>query len=78
MGYIAQNHLGEHWSRPDDEAQTAISEGLQQAQTAVGSDQREAAAFLAAHGAEVVAGHPPVRKAGAQGDPQLGMEPTNG
>jgi hypothetical protein len=76
MGYIT-SCLFAH-SASGSKMHPAIGEGLQQAYAAVASDQREAAAFILASGGEVLAGHPPVRKAGTQGDPQLGLEPTDG
>jgi hypothetical protein len=58
-----------------DEA--AIREGVQQAYAAVQSDQREAAAFILASGAEVLGGHPPVRRPGAQGDPDPTLDASD-
>jgi hypothetical protein len=52
-----------------NESTAAVREGLATAYSAVAADQREAHAFIVAHGAAAAAGHPDVRTAGKQGDP---------
>jgi hypothetical protein len=44
---------------------------------AVATSQREAAAFIAAHGADVLPGHPPVNAPGRQGDPDSALDPSD-
>lgn len=46
-----------------------MAAGLNQAYAVVAGDQQAAHDFFVASGARVVNGHPDVRKAGAQGDP---------
>jgi hypothetical protein len=76
---MAGNQQDWNWDAPGGraESEAAVREGLAQAVSATAADQRAAHDFFVASGARVVNGHPDVRKAGAQGDPQLGMEPSS-
>jgi hypothetical protein len=66
-------------SAPDvlgaDEA--AVREGLSTAYSAVAQDQQDVRAFIEAHGADVVAGHPFVRPPGRQGDPDPTLDASD-
>jgi hypothetical protein len=57
---------------PLAEDMAAIREGLQQSYAATVVDQQAAHDFFVASGDAVVGGHADVRKAGAQGDPDVG------
>jgi hypothetical protein len=57
------------------ESEAAIRQGIAEAMQANAQTQREAAAFIVEHGAQVLAGHSPVNKPGRMGpDPGLGGE----
>jgi hypothetical protein len=63
---------------PRPAVEAAIREGVRQAEAAVQVDQQEAAAFMNAHGAAVLGGHPDVRRPGRQGDPDPTLDAADG
>jgi hypothetical protein len=56
----------------------AIREGVATAPAAVQVSQAEAAAFLVAHGADMVGGHGDVNQPGRQGDPDPSLDASDG
>ena len=53
--------------------QAAVREGVATAYSATAAAQREAAAFMVEHGADVLPGHADVGQPGRMGDPDAGL-----
>ena len=61
-----------------NESAAAVAAGLNQAYAAVAGDQQATHDFFVASDAWVVNGHPDVRKAGSQGDPDPTLDASDG
>jgi hypothetical protein len=54
-----------------------IAAGIEQAYRVTAADQQAAHDFFVANGAQVIGGHPQVRRPGAMGDPDPSLDASN-
>jgi hypothetical protein len=54
-----------------------IAAGIEQAYRVTAADQQAAHDFFVANGAQVIGGHPQVRRPGAQGDPDPSLDASD-